>query len=33
MSLSLKTLMSDPDFNASINGKIDLKALSSALDR
>ena len=31
MSLSLKTPMSDPDINASINGKIDLKALSSAL--
>ena len=31
MSLSLKTPMSDPDFNASINGKIDLTALSNAL--
>jgi len=31
MSLSLKTPMSDPDFNASVNGKIDLTALSKAV--
>jgi len=31
MSLSLKTPISDPDFNTSMNGKIDLTALSKAL--
>jgi hypothetical protein len=31
MSLLLKTPVSDPDFNVSMNGKIDLTALSKAL--
>ena len=31
MEFSLKTPMSDPDFNGSMIGKIDLTALSNAI--